>query len=89
MQSFPFRGDPFCFCCRLLILLLIGSTLALAEPKQAPQMSKQTREEILHAFNAELVYIRTSFPMGKTGLKLRNGTVTPSGEELKQLLALW
>ena len=30
-------------------------------------MSAKTRQEILHVFNAELVYIRTNFPMGKTG----------------------
>ncbi|MGB9236566.1 MAG: hypothetical protein WCC04_19330 [Terriglobales bacterium] len=52
-------------------------------------MSAKTREEILHAFNAELVYIRTSFPMGKTGLKLKNGSITPNGPELTQLLAMW
>ncbi len=52
-------------------------------------MSAKTREEILHVFNAELVYIRTTFPMGKTGLKLRDGTITPNGEELQQLMALW
>jgi hypothetical protein len=52
-------------------------------------MTRQTRDEILHAFNAELVYIRTSFPMGKTGLTLRNGSLSPSGPDLQQLLSLW
>ena len=52
-------------------------------------MSPKTREEILHTFNAELVYIRTNFPMGKTGLKLKNGTITPSGDELQHLMSLW
>jgi hypothetical protein len=52
-------------------------------------MSKKTREEIVHAFNEELVFIRASFPMGNTGLKLRDGKVTPSGQELQQLIALW
>jgi len=54
-----------------------------------PRISKETREEIIHAFNAELVYIHTNFPMGTTGLKLKNGTVTPSGLELQRLMALW
>lgn len=52
-------------------------------------MSAKTRQEILHVFNAELVYIRTNFPMGKTGLKIKNGTVTPNGAELQQLMAMW
>jgi hypothetical protein len=52
-------------------------------------MSKQTRMDLVRAFEAELVYIRTPFPMGKKGLTLKNGVVTPSGPELQQLIALW
>jgi hypothetical protein len=74
---------------RLLAMLLACSSLALAGNTPPPRISKETREQIIHAFNAELVYIRASFPMGKTGLKLKNGTVTPSGPELKQLMELW
>jgi len=43
----------------------------------------------MHVFNAELVYIRTNFPMGKTGLKLKNGVLTPNGTDLQQLMSLW
>ena len=74
---------------RLLAVVLVFSALALAENTPPPRISKQTREEVIHAFNEELVYIRTNFPMGKTGLKLKNGTVTPGGEELQHLMALW
>jgi hypothetical protein len=74
---------------RLLGTLLIFSSLALAGDTPPPRISKETREQIVHVFNQELVYIRTTFPMGKTGLKLRNGTVTPTGQELQQLIALW
>jgi hypothetical protein len=52
-------------------------------------MSKETREQIVHAFDEELIYIRASFPMGRTGLKLKDGTVSPSGQELQHLMALW
>jgi hypothetical protein len=72
-----------------LAILLVFSSLALAENTPPPRISKDTREQIIHAFTAELVYIHTSFPMGKTGLKLKNGNVTPSGPELQQLMALW
>ena len=44
---------------------------------------------MIRGFNAELVYIRTAFPMGTRGLTLKNGVVSPSGDELKQLIALW
>src|SRR6202795_603803 len=99
MQSFRSRRDC-CRFCRLFVfvsLLMLSSaafsdptTLPAAPKPAAPQpMSVQTRAQILHAFNAELVYIRTNFPMGKTGLKLRNGTITPTGPELQHLMALW
>jgi len=78
-----------CFCCSLLTTLLVFSSLTLAGNTPPPKISKETREEIVHAFNEELIYIRATFPMGKTGLKLRNGTVTPSGPELKHLIELW
>jgi len=82
-----FQVDFVCY--RLLAILLVFSALTLAENTPPPRISKETRHEIIQAFNAELVYIRTSFPMGKTGLKLKNGAVTPSGSELQHLMALW
>src|SRR5258708_1101439 len=85
MRSF----HVYCVYCRLSALLLVFSTLALAENTPSPKISKGTREDIIHAFNEELVYIRTSFPMGKMGLRLRNGNVTPTGPELQHLMSLW
>ena len=77
----------------LFIPLVAASAFAGDEPSaassQAPRISKQTRMELVHLFNAELVYIRTAFPMGRDGLKLKNGAVSPSGPELQQKLALW
>ncbi|MGD0415686.1 MAG: hypothetical protein ABSA80_10065 [Terriglobales bacterium] len=72
-----------------MAILLVCSSLTLAGNTPPPRISKETREEIIHAFNAELVYIHTNFPMGTTGLKLKDGTVTPSGLELQRLMALW
>ncbi len=54
-----------------------------------PHLSKQTRMELIQVFTSELVYIRTSFPMGKRGLTLKDGVVSPSGDELQQALAMW
>src|SRR6266852_9237142 len=76
-------------CNQLLAIPLVFSTLALAGNSPPPKISKETRQEIIHAFNEELVYVRATFPMGKAGLKLRDGTVTPSGPELQHLMALW
>jgi hypothetical protein len=52
-------------------------------------MSKQTRYEIIRDFETQIVYAKTSFPMGTKGLSLKSGALTPSGPELQQLLALW
>jgi hypothetical protein len=85
MRSF----HGYCVCYRLFVFLLVFSPLTLAGNTPPPKISKGTREDIIHGFNEELVYIRASFPMGKTGLKLRNGAVTPTGPELQHLMALW
>jgi hypothetical protein len=52
-------------------------------------MSKQTRYEIIHDFETQIVYARTAFPMGDKGLRLKDGVTTPNGLELQQALALW
>jgi hypothetical protein len=73
----------------LFLLLSMASALALGQATPPPRITKPTREQIVHTFAYGLVYIRTNFPMGKVGLKLRNGTLTPNGEELQRLMALW
>lgn len=73
------------------------SSSAVQDPQQAapkispnaPRMSKQTRLEIIRDFETQLVYSRTAFPMGQKGLILKDDTLTPSGRDLQQLLALW
>lgn len=79
--------------CPVLFLILTFASLALADdtkiPSSAPHMSKETRMDLIRAFEAELVYVRTPFPMGKKGLTLKDGTVSPNGPELQQLIALW
>jgi hypothetical protein len=58
-------------------------------PANAPHMSRQTRLEIIRDFETQIVYSRSAFPMGTKGLILKNGTTTPNGQDLQQLLALW
>ena len=84
-------------CIPVLILFLCGCLSAGASDQksssqadsQIPHLSKQTREDLIRGFNAELVYIRTPFPMGKIGLTLKSGVVSPSGDDLQRLMALW
>jgi hypothetical protein len=78
-----------------LLFLPLWASLAVAgdqganSPAQAPRISKQTRLELIHLLNAELVYVRSPFPMGQQGLKLRDGVVTPSGSELQGSMAMY
>jgi hypothetical protein len=62
---------------------------APAIPANAPRMSSQTRLEIIRDFETQLVYSRAQFPMGTKGLKLKDGVISPSGQDLQQLIALW
>jgi hypothetical protein len=58
-------------------------------PANAPRMSKETRLNIIRDFETQLVYSRTTFPMGSKGLNLKEGAITPNGEQLRQELALY
>jgi hypothetical protein len=58
-------------------------------PPNAPPISKETRLEIIRDFETQLVYARTAFPMGTKGLLLKDGVITPNGDELRQALTLW
>ncbi len=79
------------FALVLLLTVIFSAAVVSADDQknQAPHISKQTRMDLIRAFNAELVYIRSPFPMGKTGLTLKEGQVTPNGEELQRMLAMW
>ena len=66
-----------------------GAPVAPVFPANAPHMSKQTRLEIIRDFETQLVYSRTTFPMGQKGLTLKDGDISPNGQNLQQLIALW
>jgi hypothetical protein len=69
-------------------VVLLGTAICAADNQTLP-LSEQHRVDLIRTFNADRVYIRTQFPMGKVGLTLKNGKVSPNGEKLQQLLALW
>ncbi len=64
-----------------------GSSTDVSTP--TGPMTKETRMNVIRLLNAELVYIRTPFPMGEKGLRLRDGVVSPKGPELERLLAMF
>jgi len=74
------------------VLVLILMALASAGDQKSsppPRISTQTRMDLVRAFNAELVYIRSPFPMGNKGLALKDGKLSPGGDELRQMIATW
>ncbi len=74
------------------VLVLILMALASAGDQKSsppPRISTQTRMDLIRAFNAELVYIRSPFPMGNKGLALKDGKLSPGGDELRQMIATW
>jgi len=71
------------------VFCLTLPTLAQNSSASSSRMTKKTREDLIHGFMSELVYIRTSFPMGKRGLTLKDGKLSPAGTELQQMLAMW
>src|SRR2546430_11833035 len=76
----------------LFVFLLIVAITRADNQKPSvplPHISKQTRIDLVRAFNAELVYIRSPFPMGKKGLMLKDGKLSPAGGELEQMIAMW
>jgi hypothetical protein len=79
----------FRFISPLFAVLAASSFLYAGNSPEPAHMSKQTRMDLIRAFNAELVYIRTPFPMGKKGLSVKNGVVSPGEQELHQMIAMW
>jgi len=73
--------------------LLLGASWGAADsqkPSSPPaHITNGGRIDIIRGFNAELVYVRTAFPMGQNGLKLKNGTISPDAKQLQETISLW
>jgi len=52
-------------------------------------MSRETRFQMIRDFETQLVYARTTFPMGTKGLQLKDGVITPNGDQMRTALAIW
>jgi hypothetical protein len=73
----------------LALSLIAGCGICGASNNDSSKLTKEHRMELIRTFNSDLVYIRTRFPMGKTGLTIKDGQVSPSGPALDQLISLW
>jgi hypothetical protein len=90
MTFFPQLGSRM-----LLAIVLAGFAVspALATPsddaqsKKPEKMTEEMRMNVVRALSAEFVYARTAFPMGPKGLRIKDGKISPSETELRQMLA--
>ncbi len=77
----------------LTFFAVVACTLpALADtPKPAkeaaPEMTEETRMNVIRELNAELVYARRLFPIGPKGLTIKDGKVTPDEEQVQSMIA--
>jgi hypothetical protein len=53
----------------------------------APKLTSRTRLEIIRSLQSERVFAKVLFPQGKSGLKIKDGVVTPSQQGIAQMIA--
>src|SRR5437762_1825442 len=73
-----------------LIPIFLSLSLFADTPdfKNRPQMTKQTRLQIIRLLEAELAFCRRIFPQGEKGLVIDTaGKIKPDGQELTMLVA--
>jgi len=73
----------------LVIVIFFQSLPSRASSKDSSQLTEQHRIELIRTFNSDLVFIRTQFPMGKVGLTIKGGKISPDEQKLNELLAIW
>ena len=72
-----------------LFSICLLSAVSSADDKSSSQLSEQHRIDLIRTFNSDLVFIRTQFPMGKVGLTIKDGKISPDSQKLNELLAIW
>ncbi len=72
--------------------VLLAAISAYADDAKAPakqpaeKMTTQTRMLVMRDLTAERVFARRVFPIGEKGLQIKNGVVTPSDQQVAQLI---
>jgi hypothetical protein len=73
----------------LLTITLLFSVFAFSDnkPDKPKKLSDEGRKSLIRGLQAEQVFVRKYFPMGRVGLRIENGAVTPSDAEIRQITA--
>src|SRR3954467_13728633 len=71
----------------LLTITLLFSVFAFSDnkPEKPKKLSDEGRKSLIRGLQAEQVFVRKYFPMGRVGLRIENGAVTPSDAEIRQI----
>jgi hypothetical protein len=64
------------------------SPLGQKGPSTSP-ITKETRLELIHTFQDEIIYIRAMFPMGRKGLTIKDGVISPSADDVQKMIAIY
>ena len=81
-----FRSPAFV----IAALVVVGAMAFAGDDKTAPpKMDEHTRMELIRDINAEIVYMRRPLPMGPKGVTIKDGVVTPSQQEVEDMIALY
>lgn len=70
----------------VVTIVLLLSVYAFSDNKPK-KLTDDERKTLIRALQAEHVFVRKYFPMGRAGLRIENGTVTPSDAEIRQITA--
>jgi hypothetical protein len=66
-----------------LVLALFGTAFAGSASDRKPEISKQTRIEMIRLLNAEFAWVKKPLPRGDKGLLIKpNGEITPNDQDL-------
>jgi hypothetical protein len=69
------------------LLVVLSCSGAFATDEKPKRISDETRKVLIRELMAEAPYVRRVFPMGKVGLRVQDGVVSPSDAEVQQLVA--
>jgi hypothetical protein len=79
---------PAVVACLLVSLVPAGADNPKASAPP-PRITKETRMNIIRTFDQDLVYVRAPFPMGRAGLTLKDGKLSPSGQQVEEMISMW
>ncbi len=81
------RFIPCLFALLVLGVYLWADSKPDAKPAGQQPITPENRMLLIRSLNAEFVWVRHVFPMGTKGLVLKNGAISPSDQEIQQMVA--